>query len=73
MEPENNSSGKKNDDFISPDYMSEMDKMIRALTLRAMDAGNDNDFDTAYLNMDVALWMQSMNIPENKDNDDEQR
>lgn len=57
MEPEENGFGKDNDDFISSDYLTEMDKMIRALTLRAMAAGNEKDFNTAYLNMDLAMWM----------------
>ncbi|WP_300465273.1 tetratricopeptide repeat protein [Desulfobacula sp.] len=31
--------------------------MIETLTLRATAAGNDDDFKTAFLNMELALWM----------------
>ena len=57
MEPEKESPGKGNDDFNPSDYQAQMEKMIGTLTLRAMAAGNDGDFDTAFLNMELALWM----------------
>ncbi|MCG8635287.1 MAG: tetratricopeptide repeat protein [Desulfobacterales bacterium] len=57
MEPENNSSGKNNEDFPLSGYLTEMDKMIRALTLRGMAAGNEGDFDSAFINLELALWM----------------
>lgn len=57
MAAEYGSSGNNDDAFNSSDYLIEMDQMIRALTLRAMAAGNDEDFDTAFLTMESALWL----------------
>lgn len=57
MEPEKNRSGKNDDDFTSSEYKTEMEKMIRTLTLRAMAAGNEENFESAILNMELALWI----------------
>lgn len=57
MEPEKDSSGRSNDNFSSFDYQTQTDEMIGTFTLRAMAAGNDGDFKTAFLNMELALWM----------------
>jgi lipopolysaccharide biosynthesis glycosyltransferase len=57
MEPDKNSSGKNNDHFTSHDNLTVMDKMISTLALRGMASGNDGDFNTAFLNMELALWM----------------
>lgn len=57
MEPEKDSSGKGNDEFSPSEYQTQMEKMIGILTLRAMAAGNDGDFNTAFLNMELALWI----------------
>ncbi len=57
MEPEKDSSGMNNDNFSSSDYQTQIEEMIRTLTLRAMAAGNDGDFKTAFSNMELALWM----------------
>lgn len=39
------------------EYLKEMDSVIQILTLRAMAAGNDGDFETAFSTMELALWM----------------
>ena len=57
MEPGNNRSGKSNDNFSPSDYQAQVEEMIGSLTLRAMAAGNNGDFKTAFLNMELALWM----------------
>lgn len=57
MEPEKDSSGRSNDNFSSSDYQTQIEEMIGTLTLRAMAAGNDGNFKTAFLNMELALWM----------------
>lgn len=57
MEPEKDSSGGSNDNFSSSDYQTQIKEMIVTLTLRAMAAGNDDDFKTAFSNMELALWM----------------
>lgn len=57
MAPKKNSPGKKNGHSGSSDYLTDMDKIVEALTLRAMAAGNDGDFDTAFSNMELALWL----------------
>ncbi len=57
MEPEKDSSGRSNDNFSSSDYQTQIEEVIGTLTLRAMAAGNDNDFKTAFLDMELALWM----------------
>lgn len=57
MEPEKESSERNNDNFSSSDYQTQIEGMIGTLTFRAMAAGNDGDFKTAFLNMELALWM----------------
>lgn len=57
MEPEKDRSEKSNDYFNPSDYKTQIEEMIGTLTLRAMSAGNDGDFNTAFLNMELALWM----------------
>lgn len=57
MEPDDKSPEKFNDHFNAYDYLDEMDKIIRTLTLRAMAEGNEKDFHAAFLNMELALWM----------------
>lgn len=52
MEPKKNSGP-----YPPSHYLADMDKVVETLTLRAMTAGNDGDFDTAFLNMDLALWL----------------
>ncbi|MCG8619199.1 MAG: tetratricopeptide repeat protein [Desulfobacterales bacterium] len=57
MAPENDNSGKNNDPFQPSEYLAEMDNVIRVITLRGMTAGNDGDFETAFLHMELALWL----------------
>ena len=57
MEPEKNRPGENNDDFTPSDYLTETDNMVRTLTFRAMSAGNDGDFNSAFSDMELALWM----------------
>lgn len=57
MEPEKDNSKKNYGQFILSEYLTEMDNMIRTLTLRGMAAGNEGDFETAFLHMELALWM----------------
>ncbi len=57
MEPDNEGPEKYNRHFNASDYLDEMDKTIGSLTLRAMKAGNDKNFDTAFSDMELALWM----------------
>ena len=57
MEPEKDSSGKGNDNFSASDYQTQIEGIISILTLRAMAAGNDGDFETAFLTMEFVLWL----------------
>lgn len=57
MEPEKNDSEKNNSRFSASDYLADMDRIIHTLTLRAMGAGNEKDFNTAYSTMELALWL----------------
>ena len=57
MAPEKDNSGQNNDPFQPSEYLAEMDNVIRTITLRGMTAGNDGDFDTAFLHMELALWL----------------
>jgi hypothetical protein len=57
MEHEKGSSGRSNDVFNPSDYQTQIEEMIGTLTLRAMATGNDGDFQTAFSNMELALWM----------------
>ncbi len=56
MEPQKN-SGKNNDHYIPSDYLADMEKIVQTLTLRAMAAGNNGDFETAFSTMELALWL----------------
>ncbi len=57
MEPEEDGFEKSNDYFSRSDYQNQIEEMIGVIVLRAMAAGNDGHFNTAYLNMELALWM----------------
>lgn len=48
---------KNNDDFIASEYTTEMEELIKSSTICAMTAGNSGDFDIAFLNMELALWI----------------
>lgn len=57
MDSKKNSSGKNNSQPAPAGYLAEMEKVIQTLTLRSMAAGNNKDFKTAFLNMELALWL----------------
>jgi len=57
MPPENDNPERDNEEFSPSEYLGQLDKLIRPVTLRAMAAGNDGDFETALLNMELALWI----------------
>ena len=57
MDPEKNNSGKNNSPPAPSGYLTDMEKVVQTLTLRAMAAGNNKDFKTAFLNMELALWL----------------
>ena len=49
---------KREDNQFSPsDYLTDMDGVIKHLTLRAMAAGNNGDFRSAFTDIEVALWL----------------
>lgn len=57
MKPKKDSPDKGSGHSIPSDYLIEMDKVVETLTLKAMAAGNDGDFNTAFSTMEVALWI----------------
>ena len=57
MGPYNDNSEESNDSFSSSDYQTQIEEMVETLTLRAMAAGNDGDFNTAISNMELAFWI----------------
>ncbi len=57
MDAENNNFGKNNSPSPPPGYVTDMEKVVQTLTLRAMAAGNNGDFQTAFLNMELGLWL----------------
>lgn len=51
-------SSKKNNSRSGPsDYDTHMERVVQTLTMRAMAAGNEGDFETAFLTMELALWL----------------
>ncbi len=57
MEPERNSSGKNNGNDTPADYLQNVTKIVETLAMRAMADGNVGDFETAFLNMELAIWL----------------
>ncbi len=57
MEPKRNSAGKNNGHFSSSDYLRDVDKLVGTLTMRAMAEGNAGDFNMAFSDMELALWL----------------
>lgn len=62
MNFEKDNFGNNNNRPAPPGYHKDMEDLVQTLTLRAMAAGNTGDFKTAFLNMELALWLaQSLN------------
>lgn len=57
MDSKDNSPKKDNSHLTSSDYLADVEKIVQSLALRAMAAGNEGDFKTAFSNMEVALWL----------------
>lgn len=57
MTSKKNSPRKHNRNAMDSDFQTDMQKVVGTLTMRAMAAGNDGDFKTAFSNMEVALWL----------------
>ena len=61
MTSKNNNSDKDNSrsgpsNNLPSNHWIDLENFIETLTLRAMTAGNSGDFETAYPNLDLALW-----------------
>lgn len=57
MNSRKNSHGKNNNHSTSSYDLADWEKVTEILALRAMAAGNNKDFQTAFSNMEVALWL----------------
>lgn len=57
LDSKKNSPKKNNGHSTSPHELSDMERVVEVLTLRAMAAGNDRDFKTAFSNMEAALCL----------------